>query len=75
MISPTAAADGKYNKIVLLFDAGETGSGEKWLFDDIFQMKGEGADPGPARRPARDRRITAISRPRTSNSRSPAAKT
>lgn len=34
--------DGKYNKIVLLFDAGETGSGEKWLFDDIFQMKSEG---------------------------------
>lgn len=34
--------DGKYNKVVLLFDAGETGSGETWLFDDIFQMKGEG---------------------------------
>lgn len=32
--------DGKYNKIVLLFDAGETGSGETWLFDDIFQLKG-----------------------------------
>ena len=43
--------DGKYNKIVLLFDAGETGSGEKWLFDDIFQMKGEGADPGPGPTP------------------------
>lgn len=39
--------DGKYNKVVLLFDAGETGSGETWLFDDIFQMKGEGSDPTP----------------------------
>lgn len=44
--------DGKYNKIVLIFDAGETGSGETWKFDDIFQMKGEGSDPGPAPDPA-----------------------
>lgn len=43
--------DGKYNKIVLLFDAGETGSGEKWLFDDIFQMQGESVDPGPGPTP------------------------
>ncbi len=32
--------DGKYDGIVLLFDAGETGSGQKWYFDDII---------GPAR--------------------------
>lgn len=30
--------DGKYNKIVLIFDAGSTGSGETWLFDDIRQI-------------------------------------
>ena len=37
--------DNAYNKIVLLFDAGETGSGETWLFDDIFQTGGSGAEP------------------------------
>lgn len=45
--TPRNLPDGKYTRIVLLFDAGETGSGEMWQFDDIFQMKGEGADPGP----------------------------
>ena len=39
--------NGKYNKIVLIFDAGESGSGERWLFDDIFQMKAPGAS-GPS---------------------------
>ncbi|WP_233530379.1 MULTISPECIES: exo-alpha-sialidase [Bacteroides] len=39
--------DNVYDKVIILFDAGETGSGEEWYFDNIRQKTGVKTEPEP----------------------------